>query len=89
MAKQKRQHLIEQEKKRKGNRTISDVQLVSCYIASAVIVVLCIIEAMKPETVNPPMYYVLAALGVGFSVFITIRNNSAKKKPVPTGKRLK
>lgn len=89
MAKQKRQHLMEQEKKRKGDRTISGVQLVSCYIASAAIVVLCVMEAMKPETANPPMYYLLAVLGVAFSVFITVRNNSLKKNSLPSGKRLK
>lgn len=89
MANKKRQNLVEREKNRKGDGTISRVQLLSCYAASLLIVILCVVEAMKPETVNPSLYYFLAVLGVAFSVFITIRNNGAKKAPVPTGKRLK
>jgi len=91
MAKQKRQNLVEREKNKKGG-TISKMQLYSCYAASALIVVLCIMEALKPETQasgNPAMYYFLAALGVVFSIFITLRNSSAEKKSVPNGKRLK
>lgn len=92
MAKQKRQNLVEREKNRKGNGTISKMQLYSCYAASALIAILCIVEALKPETQangNPSMYYFLAVLGVAFSVFITVRNNGAKKKSVPSGRRLK
>ena len=91
MAKQKRQNLVEREKNKKGN-TISKMQLYSCYAASALIVVLCVMEALKPETQasgSPAMYYFLAVLGVVFSVFITVRNKGAEKKSVPTGKRLK
>lgn len=89
MANKKRQNLVEREKNRKGDGTISKMQLISCYAASLLIVILCVVEAMKPETANPSLYYFLAALGVAFSVFITIRNNGAKKAPAPTGKRLK
>ena len=91
MAKQKRQNLIEREKNKKGG-SISKVQLYSCYAASALIVVLCVMEALNPETQatgNPSTYYFLAVLGVAFSVFITLRNNAAKKKDAPTGRRLK
>lgn len=86
----KRQNLMEREKNKKGNGTISKAQLFSCYAASALIVVLCVLEARKPETVsdgNPALYYLLAALGVAFSVYITIRNKNAGKKPV-SGPRL-
>lgn len=92
MAKQKRQNLMERERNRKGDGTISKVQLYSCYGASALIVILCLVEALKPETQasgNPGLYYFLAVLGIVFSVYITIRNNGAKKKPAPTGRRLK
>ena len=91
MAKQKRQNLIEREKNKKTG-SISKLQLYSCYAASALIVVLCIVEALKPETQtsgNPSTYYFLAIVGIAFSVFITVRNNAAKKKDVPTGRRLK
>lgn len=87
----KRQNVIEREKNKKGNGTISKVQLISCYIASALIVVLCVVEALKPETAaegNPGFYYFLAFLGVAFSVFITVRNKNAQKKPAQ-GPRLK
>lgn len=87
----KRQNLVEREKNRKGNGTISRAQLISCYAASALIVVLCVAEAMKPETAvneNPILYYLLAILGAAFSVFITVRNKSAKKKQ-KDGPRLK
>lgn len=86
----KRQNLIEREKNKKGNGTISKAQLISCYAASALIVVLCIVEARKSETMadgNPALYYLLAALGVAFSVFITVRNQKAGKKKT-SGPRL-
>lgn len=87
----KRQNLAEREKNRKGNGTISKAQLISCYAASALIVILCVVEATKPETAangNPILYYLLAVLGAAFSVFITVRNKSAKKKQ-KDGPRLK
>lgn len=93
MAKTKRQNVVDREKNKKGDGTISKMQLISCYIASALIVVLCIVEAGKPETIaaeNQVMYYALAVLGVAFSVFITIRNSNAKKKKeISAGPRLK
>jgi hypothetical protein len=91
MAKQKKQSIIEREKNKKGNGTISKVQLISCYVVSALIVILCVVEALKPETQatgNPGVYYFLAAVGIGYSIYITVRNNAAKKKPSPAGKRL-
>lgn len=92
MASSKGQNVIQREKNKKGNGTITKVQLISCYAVSALIVVLCIIEAMKPETIaqeNQVMYYILAVVGVAFSVGITIRNNKAKKSAQYTGPRLK
>ena len=86
----KRQNLIEREKNKKGDGTISRAQLISCYAASALIVVLCIVEARQPETIadgNPALYYLLAALGVAFSVYITVRNKAARKKKT-SGPRL-
>lgn len=91
MAKKKKQTLIEREKSKKGDGTISKVQLISCYVASALIAVLCIWEALKPETQasgDSVMYYVLAVLGVAYSIFITVRNSNAKKK-AQGGNRLK
>ena len=93
MAKKTKQSIMEREKNKKGDGTISNVQLWSCYIVSAIIVVPCILEALKPETQasgDAPLYYGLAILGAAYSVFITIRNNSAKKKKSegPKGKRL-
>lgn len=93
MAKKTKQSIMEREKNKKGDGTISNVQLWSCYIVSAIIVVLCVVEALKPETQaagDAPLYYGLAILGAAYSVFITIRNNSAKKKKSegPKGKRL-
>ena len=45
MAKKTRQNLVEREKNKKGDGTISKVQLWSCYAASALIVVLCVLDA--------------------------------------------
>jgi len=91
MAKKKRQTMMEREQNRRTG-TVSKMQLLSCYAASALIVILCVVEALKPETQasgSPGMYYALAALGVAFSVFITVRNNAAKKQDTPRGNRLK
>ena len=92
MAKKQKQNPMERQKNKKGDGTISKVQLLSCYAASAIIAVLCIWEALKPETQasgDPIMYYVLAVLGVAYSVLITVRNNNAKQKSESKGKRLK
>ena len=86
----KHQNVIQRERNRKGNGTLSAAQLISCYIASALIVILCVMEATKPETAaegSPALYYLLAVLGIAFSVFITVRSKGAKKKPV-SGPRL-
>ena len=91
MAKNKKQNVMEREKNRKGKGTLSPVQLISVYIAAVLIVILCIMEALKPETQtsgNPGMYYLLAVLGVVFSVIITVRDRNARKSPQPKGKRL-
>jgi hypothetical protein len=91
MAKKKRQNLMEREKNKKGDGTITRTQLLSCYVSSLIIVVLCVWEGLKPETRengDPTMYFILAALGVVYSVIITKRNNDAKKK-AQGGNRLK
>lgn len=91
MAKKTRESLMQREKNRRGDGTISKTQLLSCYAASALIVVLCIVEALKPETQtsgDPAMYYLLAVLGVAFSVIITVRDRNARKSDQPKGKRL-
>lgn len=91
MAKKTRESLMQREKNRRGDGTISKVQLFSCYGASALIVILCIVEALKPETQasgNPAVYYLLAVLGVVFSVIITVRDRNARKSAQPKGKRL-
>lgn len=92
MAKQKRKNLVEREKSRKGNGTISGVQLASCYVASALIVVLCLVEAANPQVQaegDPALYYVLAVLGIAFSLWITLKNSRAKKAADPGHPRLK
>lgn len=92
MAKQKRQTLIERERNKKGNGTISKTQLISCYVVSALIAVLCVVEALKPQTRaegDDVLYYFLAVLGVAFSVLITVRNKKAKKTADFKAPRLK
>jgi anti-sigma-K factor RskA len=91
MAKQKRENAYQRQQNKK-NGNISKTQLYSCYLSSAAIAVLCIMEALKPETQasgNPAMYYALAVLGVLSSVAITRRNKAAEKNSQPAGKRLK
>ena len=70
---------MEREKNKKGNGTLSTIQLVSVYIAAALIVVLCLIQATVPEEPAPHMYYILAVLAVGYAIFITFRNHKAKE----------
>lgn len=64
-------------------RTVSDPVVFSCYIASAVILVLAIIEAVKEfqqgKIWGGVIYILLAIAGVLFSVFITIWNKRNKK----------
>lgn len=78
MAKAKKQSVIEREKNRKGKGTISNIQLISVYIAAALIVILCMIQAASPEEPAPHMYYILAVLAVVYVVYITVRNHKAK-----------
>ena len=92
MAKKQRQNPYERQKNKKGDGTITRTQLLSCYASSLVIAVLCIWEALKPEmrgTGEATTYYVLATLGVVYSIIITKRNKDAKQKAEPQGKRLK
>ncbi len=91
MAKKQKQNPYERQKNKKGDGTITRTQLLSCYASSLIIVVLCVWEGLKPETQengDPTMYFILAALGVAYSVLITIRNHNAKQK-AQGGKRLK
>ena len=91
--KKKRQSVVEREKNKKGDGTISKVQLYSCYASSLIIAVICIWEAQKPETLSggdPSTYYILAVLGIVFSVFISLRNKkAAREKEKAAGPRLK
>lgn len=67
---------------RRAAGTISDGRLISCYVASAVIVGLCLYEifAGKDEVVGDSATYVfLAVIAVVFSVSITVRNRRAKR----------
>lgn len=90
MAKSKKQSVIEREKNRKGKGTLSTIQLVSVYIAAALIVILCMIQAAAPEEPNPHMYVILAILAVAYVVYITVRDQKAKKAASgTTGPRLK
>ncbi len=64
-------------------QTVSDTVVFSCYIASAAILVIAIIEAVKQfQQANiwgGIIYIVLAIAGVLFSVFITLWNRRNKK----------
>lgn len=89
MAKKKQ---IENPHKKQGDGTISGGVLLSCYIASALIVLLCAMEAMKPETQaegNVALYVVLAVIGVLFSVYITLRSRKNQREKEEKGIRLK
>lgn len=72
-----------QPKGSKEVRTVSDPVVFSCYFASAVILVLAIIEAVKEfqqgRIWGGVIYILLAIAGVLFSVFITIWNKRNKK----------
>ena len=65
---------------RKAGGTISDGRLLSCYIVSAAIVIICIYElAVGDDIAGGEFTYVfLAAAAVVLSVVITVRNNKAK-----------
>lgn len=82
---------IENPHKKKNDGTISGGRLLSCYVASALIVLLCVMEALKPETQEAGdvgLYVLLAVLGVLFSVFITIRSRKNQREKEEKGVRL-
>ena len=64
-------------------KQVSGNVIISCYAASAVIVVIAVSEAIKSfgagSTSEGTFYVILAVLGVLFSVFITLMNNRNKK----------
>ena len=71
--------------KRSGTyRQISRNVLISCYVASAAIAVIAVSEAQRhfaaSNTGEGAFYIALAALGVLFSVFITLANKRSKKR---------
>lgn len=73
-----------QKKEKSTPRTLSTAQLVSCYAASALIVVFSLLERNRQlaagETEDGIFYIVLAVVGVLVSVVITWRHLAAKKK---------
>ena len=90
MAKNKKQSVMDREKNRKGKGTLSPIQLVSVYIAAALIVILCMVQASLPEEPNPHMYIILAILAVVYVLYITFRDRKAKQaESKPNGPRLK
>lgn len=71
------------QKDEKKPHPISTTTLISCYIASALIVVLSIVEARSPRVAGTDqvfLYGLLAVAGVLFSVYITWRNNKVKNE---------
>jgi len=64
-------------------QTVSYTVVFSCYLASAVILVIAIIEAVKQfqqaSVWGGVIYIVLAIAGILFSVFITLWNRRNKK----------
>ena len=93
MGKKNKPNAIQRQQEKKGDGTISKVQLYSCYASSLIIAVLCLWESQSPEVIaegEQNLYYVLAVLGVLFSVYIAIRNKAAQaKKDQHAGPRLK
>ena len=91
--------MFEREKKRPAKpgplkrggtyKQISGNVLISCYVASAAIVVIAVSEAVRcfgsGSTSEGTFYVILAVLGVLFSVFITVMN-SRNKKHIKQGK---
>ncbi len=64
-------------------QTVSDPVVFSCYLASLVILVIAIIEALKQFQLSNfwggILYIVLAIAGISFSVFITLWNRRNKQ----------
>ena len=71
--------------KRSGTyKEVSGSVIGSCYVASALIAVIAVSEAVKSfnsaNTTSGAFYVALAFLGVLFSVFITVVNKRNKKR---------
>jgi len=83
MAKMKLSPAKQRQKDLPRIRTVSDTVVLSCYIASLVILVVAVIEAYKQFQLGNLwggiMYVALAIAGVLFSVFITLWNRRNKK----------
>ena len=83
MAKMKFSTGTQKQKDPPAVQTVSDTVVFSCYIASAVILVIAIIEAVKRFQLGNlwggMIYVALAIAGVLFSVFITLWNRRNKK----------
>jgi len=83
MAKMKFSTGTQKQKDLPAVQTVSDTVVFSCYIASAVILVIAIIEAVKRFQLGNLwggiIYVALAIAGVLFSVFITLWNRRNKK----------
>ncbi len=66
------------------SRTVSDAVVYSCYLASAAILVIAGIEAVKQFKLGNlwggVVYVILAVVGVLFSVFITYWNRRNKEQ---------
>ena len=64
-------------------KLISGNILISCYVASAAIIVIAVSEAVKAfntaDSKTGTFYVALAVLGLLFSVFITVMNNRNKR----------
>ena len=64
-------------------KQVSGTVLMSCYVASAAIIVIAVSEALKAfnsaDIKTGAFYVALAVLGLLFSGFITIMNNRNKK----------
>lgn len=72
-------------------QTVSDTVVFSCYLASAAILVIAILEAVKQfqqgSILGGIVYIILAIAGVFFSVFITLWNRRNKKLLKETKKK--
>lgn len=83
MAKKKFSTANKKQKDPPPNQTVSDTVVFSCYIASAAILVIAVIEAIKQfqqsNIWGGIIYIVLAIAGVLFSVFITRWNRRNKQ----------
>ena len=79
-----------QKAKQEKPRTISTLQLISCYAASILIVVFSFLErnrCIQQGEEHADFYIILAVLGVLFSAVITWRQIAAKKKQAKTDRK--